>query len=219
MIFITEEYFRMTKYISLCLFAAIIFLFESCAVCSSCYEQDSYKSSPYIDTEIDTLDSLTILSEVRCLEDNIKHIFKGKQIIYNIKIKEDYSRSLRHSNDTIVLNSFVITDKQGDTLRTTAIRRLFENSGDTINSLPYCFVFDDSTAYESLTMIMVSKGYWKMPKTIFDSYDLQVNDYILRRENVEYEWLLDSGIRNIFDLPIVLIGGVVMYFLPDKWVN
>ena len=113
----------MTKYISLCLFAAIIFLFESCDVCSSCYEQDSYKSSPYIDTEIDTLDSLTILSEVRCLEDNIKHIFKGKQIIYNIKIKEDYSRSLRHSNDTIVLNSFVITDKQGDTLRTTAIRK------------------------------------------------------------------------------------------------
>ena len=68
-------------------------------------------------------------------------------------------------------------------------------------------------------MIMVSKGYWKMPKTIFVSYDLQVNDYILRRENIEYEWLLDCGIKNIFDLPIALIGGVVMYFLPDKWVN
>lgn len=207
------------KYILVCLSLAILFLFESCVVCSRNYKTDLNLNSPYQDTKFITADSLIVSSGMKILLRNKSHLLKGRPIIYHILIQENYESNLDHSNDTIMLNSFVITDEKGDTIQTTLIRGMSKKMGDTISSIPYCFIFNDDSKKLYLHLIMISEGYWKMPKSLFISYDLKINNSVLIRDNIKYEYSYDFGARRIIELPIAIVFRLTEYFRSNEIVN
>lgn len=213
-----------------CLSLAILFLFESCALfCDWDYNADSQLWNELYDGSVNnypikknnvdirfyTTDTLLVIGLMPYMDDNIKHLFNGREIIYAMTITGIFRQS-KHPNDTIKLNNIVITDGFGDTIPLTIIQCLSSEYGDTIKTLPFTYIMDSS----QLNLVMVSRGYWKMPKNIFISYDLEINNYVLKNKNIKYQWVRNClNARSIFQIPLLPIYKTIYYFLPNNRIN
>ena len=125
------KYFRFANF---CLCVLIALLFESCGYCSYLYELKSepfnnygYASAYGDDTRFLSSDSLLVNSDLDYSSTNIKTVFVGKDIHYEIEIETFLREKQSYSADTIILNGFVITDGNGDTLQATTGWNLFFN--------------------------------------------------------------------------------------------
>ena len=227
---------RCRKYILLYLSIAFFFLFESCALfCEWSYNADSYLrnnlydgcvtnsriTSDNRDIRFYTPDTLLIMGHMPYIEDNIKHLFKGREVIYAMRITGiSRSNQSKHPNDTIKLNNIVIIDEFGDTIPLTIIQCLSSEYGDTIKTLPFTYIMDSDWRISQLDLVMVSRGYWKMPKNILISYDLEVNNYVLQNKNIKYQWTRDClNVGSIFHIPLLPIYKTIYYFLPNNRIN
>ena len=109
-----------------------------------------------------------------------------------IKYRFNFSGDFRHIGDTITLNNFSIIDKYGDTMQTNTIVKFinFDNISTTTYKLPYTFIIDENylNEYDNffIEIFFHITDYDKKPKSIFVSYDLKVNDFVLERENIKY---------------------------------
>ena len=77
------------------------------------------------DTKFLSSDSLLVNSDLDYSSTNIKTVFVEKDIDYEIEIKSYWIEKQSYTTDTIILNSFVITDGNGDTLQATTSWKLF----------------------------------------------------------------------------------------------
>jgi hypothetical protein len=66
----------------------------------------------------------------------------------------------------------------------------FDNISTTTYKLPYTFIIDENylNEYDNffIEIFFHITDYDKKPKSIFVSYDLKVNDFVLERENIKY---------------------------------
>ena len=132
-----------------------------------------------------------------------------------------------YSADTIILNGFVITDGNGDNLQETTGWNLFfyENgeykieSGE-VDTLPYTFILDGDYLpkkhiWPSLDIEKVSKNKKRMPKVLFVSYDLTINNEVFSMKNIKYEWCISCcGFRSISHYFLVPIFSTIGFFIP-----
>ena len=225
------KYFRFANF---CLCVLIALLFESCGYCSYLYELKSepfnnygYASAYGDDTRFLSSDSLLVNSDLDYSSTNIKTVFVGKDIHYEIEIETFLREKQSYSADTIILNGFVITDGNGDTLQATTGWNLFFNengeykieSGE-VDTLPYTFILDGDYLpkkhiWPSLDIEKVSKNKRRMPKVLFVSYDLTINNEVFSMKNIKYEWCISCcGFRSISHYFLVPIFSTIGFFIP-----
>lgn len=225
------KYFRFANF---CLCVLIALLFESCGYCSYLYELKSepfnnygYSSAYGDDTRFLSSDSLLVNSDLDYSSTNIKTVFVGKDIHYEIEIETFLREKQSYSADTIILNGFVITDGNGDTLQATTGWNLFFNengkykkeSGE-VDTLPYTFILDGDYSpkkhiWPSLDIEKVSKNKKRMPKVLFVSYDLTINNEVFSMKNIKYEWCIScGGFRRISHYFLAPIFSTISFFIP-----
>jgi hypothetical protein len=178
------------KYINISIIILVVGIFASCS--ARRYETNTYyqicddynegKLMLTCDTRVHSADSLHIGSQI------VKECGNPDTIKYRFNFSGDF----RHIGDTITLNNFSIIDKYGDTMQTNTIVKFinFDNISTTTYKLPYTFIIDENylNEYDNffIEIFFHITDYDKKPKSIFVSYDLKVNDFVLERENIKY---------------------------------
>ena len=181
------------KYINISIIILVVGIFASCS--ARRYETDTYYQmcDDYMegellltrDTGFLTADSMLIASGT------VRECGNPDTIKYRLS----FSGGCPHVGDTVTLNNFSIIDDHADTMKITTIVKTFntehENISKTIYNLPYTFIIDENHLNENhgyfyIKIFFHITDYDKKPKSIFVSYDLKVNDFVLERENIKY---------------------------------
>ena len=188
-------------YISLLM--GVVLLLESCTTYQYITEdrvKDYYSNVKYSD---DT--GLKLKNGIH-LYSKYNNISSGKTLVeYNIYL-HTYEKNII---DTVVLESYLITDDKGDTLQQTA-KCWYKTEWYAIDTLPYTFLInkkDTSSISDILLIDLTAKTFKKHPKTIYISYKFNINGEVVQRENIRYDRKREcvigfAGFLKILFLPI-----------------
>ena len=181
----------------------VVLLLESCTTCQYITEdrvKDYYSNVKYSD---DT--GLKLKNGIH-LYSKYNNISSGKTLVeYNIYL-HTYEKNII---DTVVLESYLITDDKGDTLQQTA-NCWYNTERYAIDTLPYTFLInkkDTSSISDILLIDLTAKTFKKHPKTIYISYKFNINGEVVQRENIRYDRKREcvigfAGFLKILFLPI-----------------
>ena len=168
-------------YISL--FMGVLLLLESCTTYQYITEdrvKDYYSNVKYSD---DT--GLKLKNGIH-LYSKYNNISSGKTLVeYNIYL-HTYEKNII---DTVVLESYLITDDKGDTLQQAA-KCWYKTEWYAIDTLPYTFLInkkDTSSISDILLIDLTAKTFRKHPKAIYISYKFNINGEVVQRENIRYD--------------------------------
>ena len=188
-------------YISL--FMGVLLLLESCTTYQYITEdrvKDYYSNVKYSD---DT--GLKLKNGIH-LYSKYNNISSNKNLVeYNIYL-HTYEKNII---DTVVLESYLITDDKGDTLQQAA-KCWYKTEWYAIDTLPYTFLInkkDTSSISDILLIDLTAKTFKKHPKTIYISYKFNINGEVVQRENIRYDRKREcvigfAGFLKILFLPI-----------------
>ena len=181
----------------------VLLLLESCTTYQYITEdrvKDYYSNVKYSD---DT--GLKLKNGIH-LYSKYNNISSGKTLVeYNIYL-HTYEKNII---DTVVLESYLITDDKGDTLQQTA-NCWYKTEWYAIDTLPYTFLInkkDTSSISDILLIDLTAKTFRKHPKAIYISYKFNINGEVVQRENIRYDRKREcvigfAGFLKILFLPI-----------------
>ena len=181
----------------------VLLLLESCTTYQYITEdrvKDYYSNVKYSDdTGLKLKNGINLYSKYNNISSN-KNLVE-----YNIYL-HTYEKNII---DTVVLESYLITDDKGDTLQQAA-KCWYKTEWYAIDTLPYTFLInkkDTSSISDILLIDLTAKTFKKHPKAIYISYKFNINGEVVQRENIRYdrkkECVIDFvGFLKILFLPI-----------------
>lgn len=157
----------------------VLLLLESCTTYQYFTEDRGDSNNKYgYDTNLDLKNGINLCSKYN-------NISSGKTLVeYNIYIYT-YEKNII---DTVVLESYLVTDDKGDTLQQAA-NCWYNAECYAIDTLPYTFLInkkDTSSIVDMLHIDLTAKTFKKHPKGINISYKLNINGEVVQRENIMY---------------------------------